>query len=86
MQFVLQGSDYGELYQQGWRCSRPPRPEQADADPGSRLRRKTPELQVTIEREQASQLGIPWSPPWQSSLQALLGGVSQTTYVDRGGV
>jgi HAE1 family hydrophobic/amphiphilic exporter-1 len=44
---------------------------------------KTPELQVTIERERASQLGIPVSTI-ASSLQALLGGVSQTTYVDRG--
>ena len=45
--------------------------------------RKTPELQVTIERERATQLGIPVSTI-ASSLQALLGGVSQTTYVDRG--
>ena len=38
---------------------------------------------MTIERERATQLGIPVSTI-ASSLQALLGGVSQTTYVDRG--
>lgn len=83
VQFVLQGSDYGELYQQGLILQQAARQSGLMQSPDLDYAEKTPELQVTIERERASQLGIPVSTV-ASSLQALLGGVSQTTYVDRG--
>ncbi|WP_439824419.1 efflux RND transporter permease subunit [Aeromonas caviae] len=83
VQFVLQGSDYGELYQQGLILQQAARQSGLMQSPDLDYAEKTPELQVTIERERASQLGIPVSTI-ASSLQALLGGVSQTTYVDRG--
>ncbi|MFQ2488097.1 efflux RND transporter permease subunit [Aeromonas caviae] len=83
VQFVLQGSDYGELYQQGLALKEAATQSGLMLSPDLDYAEKTPELQVTIERERASQLGIPVSTV-ASSLQALLGGVSQTTYVDRG--
>ncbi|QXW28458.1 efflux RND transporter permease subunit [Aeromonas sanarellii] len=83
VQFVLQGSDYGELYQQGLILQQAARQSGLMQSPDLDYAEKTPELQVTIERERATQLGIPVSTI-ASSLQALLGGVSQTTYVDRG--
>lgn len=83
VQFVLQGSDYGELYQQGLALKEAATQSGLMQSPDLDYAEKTPELQVTIERERASQLGIPVSTI-ASSLQALLGGVSQTTYVDRG--
>ncbi len=83
VQFVLQGSDYGELYQQGLALQQAAGQSGLMLTPDLDYAEKTPELQVTIERERASQLGIPVSTV-ASSLQALLGGVSQTTYVDRG--
>ncbi|MFQ2787327.1 efflux RND transporter permease subunit [Aeromonas caviae] len=83
VQFVLQGSDYGELYQQGLALKEAATQSGLMLSPDLDYAEKTPELQVTIERERVSQLGIPVSTV-ASSLQALLGGVSQTTYVDRG--
>ena len=83
VQFVLQGSDYAELYQQGLALQQAAGQSGLMLTPDLDYAEKTPELQVTIERERASQLGIPVSTV-ASSLQALLGGVSQTTYVDRG--
>lgn len=83
VQFVLQGSDYGELYLQGLALKEAATQSGLMLSPDLDYAEKTPELQVTIERERASQLGIPVSTV-ASSLQALLGGVSQTTYVDRG--
>ncbi|QXB54926.1 efflux RND transporter permease subunit [Aeromonas sp. FDAARGOS 1415] len=83
VQFVLQGSDYGELYQQGLALKEAATQSGLMLSPDLDYAEKTPELQVTIERERASQLGIPVSTV-ANSLQALLGGVSQTTYVDRG--
>ena len=83
VQFVLQGSDYGELYQQGLALQQAAGQSGLMLTPDLDYAEKTPELQVTIERERATQLGIPVSTI-ASSLQALLGGVSQTTYVDRG--
>lgn len=83
VQFVLQGSDYAELYQQGLALKEAAAQSGLMVTPDLDYAEKTPELQVTIERDRASQLGIPVSTV-ASSLQALLGGVSQTTYVDRG--
>ncbi|MGU5726481.1 efflux RND transporter permease subunit [Aeromonas caviae] len=83
VQFVLQGSDYGELNQQGLALKEAAARSGLMQSPDLDYAEKTPELQVTIERERATQLGIPVSTI-ASSLQALLGGVSQTTYVDRG--
>ncbi|MFQ2765855.1 efflux RND transporter permease subunit [Aeromonas caviae] len=83
VQFVLQGSDYGELNQQGLALKEAAAQSGLMQSPDLDYAEKTPELQVTIERERATQLGIPVSTI-ASSLQALLGGVSQTTYVDRG--
>ncbi|HGY5238362.1 MULTISPECIES: efflux RND transporter permease subunit [Aeromonas] len=83
VQFVLQGSDYAELYQQGLALKEAAAQSGLMSMPDLDYAEKTPELQVTIERDRASQLGIPVSTV-ASSLQALLGGVSQTTYVDRG--
>ncbi|WP_314926278.1 efflux RND transporter permease subunit [Aeromonas piscicola] len=83
VQFVLQGSDYAELYQQGLALKEAAAQSGLMVTPDLDYAEKTPELQVTIERDRASQLGIPVSTV-AGSLQALLGGVSQTTYVDRG--
>lgn len=83
VQFVLQGSDYAEIYQQGLALQQAASQSGLMLAPDLDYAEKTPELQVTIERDRASQLGIPVSTV-ASSLQALLGGVSQTTYVDRG--
>ncbi len=83
VQFVLQGSDYAELYQQGLALKEAAAQSGLMETPDLDYAEKTPELQVTIERDRANQLGIPVSTV-ASSLQALLGGISQTTYVDRG--
>ncbi|WP_287145771.1 efflux RND transporter permease subunit [Aeromonas sp.] len=83
VQFVLQGNDYAELYQQGLALQKAAQASGLMLSPDLDYAEKTPELQVTINRDSASQLGIPVSTV-ASTLQAMLGGVSKTTYVDRG--
>jgi len=83
VQFVLQGNDYGELYLQGLELQKAALASGLMLSPDLDYAEKTPELQVTINRDSASQLGIPVSTV-ANTLQAMLGGVSKTTYVDRG--
>ncbi|MFA0070894.1 efflux RND transporter permease subunit, partial [Vibrio breoganii] len=83
VQFVLGGSDYtelqkwGELLKQAAEDS--PIMEGADID----YSEKTPELVVTVDKQRAAELGVSVSDI-SDTLEIMLGGRSETTFVDRG--
>ncbi|WP_439147565.1 vibriobactin export RND transporter permease subunit VexH [Vibrio sp.] len=83
VQFVLGGSDYTEL--QNWAellkqaAEDSPMMEGADID----YSEKTPELLVTVDKQRAAELGVSVSDI-SDTLEIMLGGRSETTFVDRG--
>ena len=83
VEFVLGGSDYKELEKYAELLR-----QQAEADGmvvGGDLdySEKTPELVVTLDKERASELGISLNDI-SETLEVMLGGSSETTYVERG--
>ncbi|KAB2823250.1 vibriobactin export RND transporter permease subunit VexH [Aliivibrio finisterrensis] len=83
VQFVLGGSDYKELQKWGdilkAEANNSPLMEGADIN----YSEKTPELVVSVDRNRAAELGIKISDI-SDTLEIMLGGKSETTYVDRG--
>ncbi|MDG3088585.1 vibriobactin export RND transporter permease subunit VexH [Vibrio hannami] len=83
VQFVLGGSNYEEL--RSWAevlkldAEESPMMEGAEID----YSEKTPELLVTVDKQRAAELGIPISDV-SDTLEIMLGGKSETTYVERG--
>ncbi|WP_375750551.1 vibriobactin export RND transporter permease subunit VexH [Vibrio sp. HN007] len=83
VQFVLGGSDYEEL--RNWAevlkqdAEDSPMMESAEID----YSEKTPELVVAVDKQRAAELGIQISDI-SETLEIMLGGKSETTYVDRG--
>ena len=83
VEFVLGGSDYTELAKYGELLR-----QQAEADGmvvGGDLdySEKTPELLVSLDKERAAELGISLDE-LSDTLEVMLGGSSETTYVERG--
>ncbi|MGL5947652.1 MAG: efflux RND transporter permease subunit [Aeromonas sp.] len=83
VQFVLQGNDYAELLAQGQRLQAHARASGLMLAPDLDYAEATPELLAQIDQPLAAQLGVN-TQTIARALQVLLGGVSQTTYVDRG--
>ncbi|WP_305371108.1 multidrug efflux RND transporter permease subunit [Photobacterium leiognathi] len=83
VQFVLGGSDYQELYKWASELKHiaedSPMMEGVDLD----YAETTPELMVNIDRQRAADLGIPVSDIAET-LEVMLGGRSETTFVERG--
>lgn len=83
VQFVLGGSDYPELKQWAEKLEQlaedSPFMEGADIN----YSEKTPELVVTVDKQRAAELGISVSDI-SDTLEIMLGGKSETTYVERG--
>ncbi|AZG72514.1 multidrug efflux RND transporter permease subunit [Shewanella livingstonensis] len=83
VQFVLGGSDYSELFKWAQVLQ-----QEADASPmleGADLdyAETTPELVVTVDKQRAAELGISVSEI-STTLEIMLGGRSETTFVERG--
>ncbi|MGB6137621.1 MAG: multidrug efflux RND transporter permease subunit [Shewanella sp.] len=83
VQFVLGGSDYPELFKWAQVLQ-----QEADASPmleGADLdyAETTPELVVTVDKQRAAELGISVSEI-STTLEIMLGGRSETTFVERG--
>ncbi|WP_028862434.1 multidrug efflux RND transporter permease subunit [Psychromonas aquimarina] len=83
VQYVLGGSDYSEL--QKWAELLRQEAETAGILVAGDLdySEKTPELVVTIDKERSAELGISVNEV-SSTLEIMLGGRSETTYIDRG--
>ncbi len=83
VQFVLGGSDYSEL--QKWAQLLQQEAQAAGILVAGDLdySEKTPELLVTIDQERAAELGISVTEV-STTLEIMLGGRSETTYIDRG--
>ncbi|QIA62699.1 vibriobactin export RND transporter permease subunit VexH [Vibrio astriarenae] len=83
VQFVLGGSDYSEL--KDWAELLKQRAEDSPLMEGAEIdySEKTPELVVSVDRQRAAELGIAVSEI-SSTLEIMLGGKKETTYVDRG--
>ncbi|NOH84259.1 vibriobactin export RND transporter permease subunit VexH [Vibrio sp. 03-59-1] len=83
VQFVLGGSDYKEL--QKWAEILKTEANNSSLMEGADINysEKTPELVVSVDRDRASQLGIKISDI-SETLEVMLGGKSETTFVDRG--
>lgn len=83
VQFVLGGSDYPELKKWAEELERlaeeSPLMEGAEID----YSEKTPELVVTVDRQRAAELGISVADI-SDTLEVMLGGKSETTFVERG--
>lgn len=83
VQFVIGGSDYAELYK--WAeilkeaAINSPMLEGADLD----YAETTPELVVSVDRQRAAELGISIADV-SDTLEVILGGRRETTFVDRG--
>ncbi|MBB1270493.1 multidrug efflux RND transporter permease subunit [Shewanella sp. SR44-3] len=83
VQFVLGGSDYSELFK--WaqvlqqEADSSPMLEGADLD----YAETTPELVVAVDKQRAAELGISVSEI-ATTLEIMLGGRSETTFVERG--
>ncbi|MGI3045387.1 multidrug efflux RND transporter permease subunit VmeF [Vibrio parahaemolyticus] len=83
VQFVLGGSDYDELLV--WaellknKAEESPMMEGAEID----YSEKTPELLVTVDKQRAAELGVSVKDI-SDTLEIMLGGKSETTYVERG--
>ncbi|WP_305461475.1 multidrug efflux RND transporter permease subunit [Photobacterium leiognathi] len=83
VQFVFGGSDYQELYK--WASELKHIAEDSPMMKGVDLdyAETTPELMVNIDRQRAADLGIPVSDIAET-LEVMLGGRSETTFVERG--
>jgi multidrug efflux pump subunit AcrB len=83
VQFVLGGSDYPEL--EKWAQNLRQKAEQAGFLVGgdTDYNEKTPELVVTMNKQLAAELGISVSDI-STTLEVMLGGRSETSYIDRG--
>ncbi len=83
VQMVLGGADYAELNQ--WAEQLKQIAEDSDQMTGADLNysEATPELIVTVDKQRAAQLGVTASTVAQT-LEVMLGGRKETTYVDRG--
>ncbi|MGR5120010.1 vibriobactin export RND transporter permease subunit VexH [Vibrio astriarenae] len=83
VQFVLGGSDYAEL--KDWAELLKQQAEESPLMEGAEIdySEKTPELVVSVDRQRAAELGIAVSEI-SSTLEIMLGGKKETTYVDRG--
>lgn len=83
VQFVLGGSDYEELQQ--WADLLKHEAEDSPMMEGAEIdySEKTPELVITVDRARAAELGIKVSDI-SNTLEIMLGGKSETTFVDRG--
>ncbi|WP_428776272.1 vibriobactin export RND transporter permease subunit VexH [Vibrio sp.] len=83
VQFVLGGSDYQELKQ--WAEKLEQIAEESPLMEGADLNysEKTPELVVSVDKQRAAELGISISDI-STTLEIMLGGKSETTYVERG--
>ena len=83
IQFVLNGADYSELYKWASKlkdiADDNPMMEGADLD----YAETTPELVVSVNRQRAAELGIPVNDIAET-LEIMLGGRSETTFIDRG--
>lgn len=83
IQFVLNGADYNELFQWASKlkdiAEDNPMMEGADLD----YAETTPELVVSVNRQRAAELGIPVNDIAET-LEIMLGGRSETTFIDRG--
>jgi hydrophobe/amphiphile efflux-1 (HAE1) family protein len=83
VQFVLGGSDYSELQKWGeilkQAAEDSPMMEGADID----YSEKTPELLVTVDKQRAAELGVSVLDI-SDTLEIMLGGKSETTFVERG--
>ncbi len=83
VQFVIGGSDYNELFKWAQILKEAaidsPMLEGADLD----YAETTPELVVSVDRERAAELGISVAEV-SETLEVMLGGRSETTFVDRG--
>ncbi|WP_087016471.1 multidrug efflux RND transporter permease subunit [Thaumasiovibrio subtropicus] len=83
VQMVLGGADYAEL--NAWAEKLKVIAEESEQMTGADLNysEATPELLVTIDTQRAAQLGVTASTV-ASTLEVMLGGRRETTYVDRG--
>lgn len=83
VQFVLGGSDYTELFQ--WAQQLQTLAEDSPIMEGVDLdyAETTPELVVNIDRQRSAELGIPVAEI-AKTLEVMLGGRSETTFVERG--
>lgn len=83
VQFVLGGSDYKELFKWAQELQEvafaSPMLEGADLD----YAETTPELVVSVDRQRAAELGISVASV-SETLEVMLGGRSETTFIDRG--
>ncbi|QIZ77058.1 multidrug efflux RND transporter permease subunit [Ferrimonas lipolytica] len=83
VQFILSGSDYNELYRYATELKHFANSsglmDGADLD----FAETTPELVVSVDRARAAQLGISVDEI-ATTLEVMLGGRSETTFVDRG--
>ena len=83
IQFVLNGADYNELFQWASKlqaiAEENPMMEGVDLD----YAETTPELVVSVNRQRAAELGIPVNDIAET-LEIMLGGRSETTFIDRG--
>ncbi|NRB67905.1 MAG: vibriobactin export RND transporter permease subunit VexH [Vibrio sp.] len=83
VQFVLGGSDYPELKQ--WAEKLEQLAEESPIMEGADINysERTPELVVTVDKQRAAELGISVSDI-SETLEIMLGGKSETTFVERG--
>lgn len=83
VQFVLGGSDYPEL--KAWAEKLERLAEESPYMEGANINysEKTPELVVTVDKQRAAELGIRVSDI-SDTLEIMLGGKSETTFVERG--
>ncbi|MCK6262244.1 multidrug efflux RND transporter permease subunit [Vibrio sp. ZSDE26] len=83
VQFVLGGADYDELQQ--WANKLKDLAEDSPMMNGTNINysEKTPELVVNVDKQRAAELGISVSEI-SETLEIMLGGKSETTFVDRG--
>ncbi|WP_025819381.1 multidrug efflux RND transporter permease subunit [Shewanella marina] len=83
VQFVLGGADYQELFK--WATELKLLAEQNPMITGVDLdyAETTPELQVSVDKQRAAELGISVAEV-SSTLEVMLGGRTETTFVDRG--
>lgn len=83
VQIVLSGSDYSELNQ--WAKVMQSKMDESPLMTGSLIdySEKTPEMVVKVDRRRAAELGISVSEV-SDTLNVMLGGKTETTYVERG--
>ncbi|ODQ00455.1 multidrug efflux RND transporter permease subunit [Salinivibrio sp. SS2] len=83
VQFVLSGPDYPELHRWAEKLGEMGREAGMIDSPDYDYNQTTPELVVKVDRRRASELGISVRDV-SDTLEVMLGGRAQTSYVDRG--